>query len=119
MHVDAAASFVAHRPHDYARMVFISLYESHGSVHMGSLPRRVVTEGFVAKSHTVALVVCLVHDVEAVFVTQFVEYREVGVVACAYHIDVGLLHHTQISVNGCFINCSAAAWVKFVAVDAF
>ena len=66
-----------------------------------------------------AFLVGFVHYVHSVFVAELVPARVVGIVACAHHIDVGLLHKFKVAAHQVFGNRPSGPWMVFVAVHAF
>ena len=90
--VRANASLIAKAPEDDAGVIEVALHQRLGTVDMGSFPRRIFAHHAVGIAIPVALLIGLVHHIDAEAVAQFVEVFTVGVVRGAQEVDVGLLH---------------------------
>ena len=116
LHVAPHAAFVAQAPHNDAGVVLVALHQRNGPVHMGRGPVRIVSDHAVAPAVTVALLVGLVHHVEAVAVAEFVEVFPVGIVAGAQEVDVRLFHQRDVLLVGGVIDIPARHRMVIVAV---
>ena len=115
----AVPGFVAERPDDDRRMVAVALHHADRAVEVRLEPVGPPGErdaGLV--SHAVGLDVRFVHDIEPVFVGEFVEPGQVRVVRGADGVDVQRLHQAQVFPHRRFVHDMAALRVVFVAVHA-
>ena len=127
----AVGALVAHRPDDDAGAILVALHAAPGAVHGGLGEFRVVCDGLVPVLNvvgptfvalaivfgcTVALVVGLVNDKEAVLIAELIEVRHIRVMAGADGIEVVLFDHEQVFFRLLKANGVARDRVGFVAV---
>ena len=112
--IDAVAAFVAQRPNDDRRVVFVTL---NGVTHalgvccgdpgvIGNLQERMVLE------------ICLAYEHNAVLVAQLVPIGVVGVVRGAHGVDVVGLHGADVEFHQGTWHCFAVEVAVFVVIDA-
>ena len=94
--VRAVSSLVAKAPDNHGRMVDVP--EDHPAIpdQMGGLEILPLGESGLTVAHTMRLDIAFVNDIEAVFVTQGVPERVVGIVACTHSVDIQLFHDPDI-----------------------
>ena len=115
--VAALTGLVSEGPDDYARVVLVSFEHSLGPVDECFLPLRLVCEALVSViSHTVALDVGLIHDVQTVQVAEFVPHRVVRVVGSADAVYIVLLHQPDILYHGFSVHDVTCVRIMFVSV---
>jgi len=78
-------------------------------------PGLLLAEGMVA----VGLDVRLIHHVHPVIVIQGVCLGALGIMACAYHIDIAALHHQYVLHRSLHRDIFAMTRMDLVTVDAF
>ena len=92
----------------------------HHSLHL--IDNRRSPNGIAARyaltSYAVALHIALVHNIEAVFVCQFIEIRVVGIVRGTDCVDICLFHKAHILQKSLLRNCPAVVGVEVVTVCA-
>ena len=116
--VDAAASLVAKAPYNHRRVVDVADCHTHHALHVRDFPFGLFGKAVGAIYHTVALVVRLVHEVDAEAVAEVVPHRVVGIVAGAHGVDVVGLHKHNVLYHRFAGDDVAGVFVVFVAVDA-
>ena len=112
--VAALAALVAQAPEQHRRVQAVAAHHPYGAVHIGRLPRRRVADGLVA----VALLVGLVHDIQAEVVVQGVHLGVVGIVAGAHRVDVVAFHEDDVLDHALHGNGLAEYGMGIVAVGA-
>ena len=82
-------------------MVEIPSYHADGTVHVSSLPRRIIgNPGIVFHPfETVALQIRLVNNVEAVFVTQIIQAVGGRIMGTPQRVDIVLFHQNHIGLH--------------------
>ena len=81
------------------------------------LPGKVFTHLMVGIAIAVGLLVGLVHHIDTVAVTEFVEQFAVGVVRGAQEIDIRLLHQADVFFVGDIIDVTSRARMVVMAID--
>ncbi|MNP20948.1 hypothetical protein D3C76_1135490 [compost metagenome] len=118
--VAAIAGFVAERPDDNRRMVFLRLHVAHDALDIHAFPRWIVGDAAqiadVGKS--VGFDVSFRHHEQTVQIAQLVKARIVRIVGGAYRVDVVLLHQDQIFLDAIHTHRAPLAMIVIVAVHA-
>ena len=118
LNVRAYPTLVAQAPEDDAGVVEVTLHQRLGTVDMGLLPCRILAHLMIGIAIAVALLVGLVHDVDAPAVAELVEVFAVGIVRGAQEVDVGLLHQPEVQLVGGIVHPAACRRVMVVTVHA-
>ena len=88
---------ISHTPHNDRRMVEVSPYHSLHSLKMSILKIRIMCKRSFLISHSVRFDVRLIHDIDAVSVTQSIPQRIIRIVTSSDSIDIELLHYPDIT----------------------
>ncbi len=119
--VVAVASFVAERPDRHRGMVLVALIHVFSAVHMGLEPFGIVAERAALAQvvvHAVAFDVCLVVDIQAVFVAEVIEFVGLRIVAEAHGVYVVLLHQLEVLAHEFLGHVVAGLGVVLVDIHA-
>ena len=118
--VTAIAGFIAQRPDDDRRMVFLRVNMANNALDVDFFPLRIVgnTANIADISKAVRFDVGFRHHKQAVDITQFVKTRIVRVVSGTHGVDVVLLHQLEIFLDAIHPNGAAFAMIVVVTVDA-
>ena len=117
--VITVAGFVAKRPNCYARMVLIALKHIHSAIFVLTEPLGIITKGGIeVVVHGVALDICLVVYIYAIFVAEFVESAILRIVAGAHGIDVVEFHQFEVLAHQLFGHIVAGGGIMLVYVHA-
>ena len=114
----ARAGFIAQTPNTYGGVVHAGVYHFHIAGHVGILKLRHVRETGIAVIVLVALDVCFVFEIDAIFVAKIVPVGRTGVVRVAHVVDVAALHEHHFLLHLLAGNGVAAVGIVLVAVHA-
>ncbi len=123
MEILAVAAFVAERPDDNARMVFVALHKGDLTVENRSLPFRTFGRMTVvdpvpgSRAHCMGLDVGFVHKIDAVAVAEIIPQRRLGIVACAHGVDIMALHRADVIHHRLAVNHMALGLVMLMEID--
>ncbi|OPZ99818.1 MAG: hypothetical protein BWY71_00900 [Planctomycetes bacterium ADurb.Bin412] len=93
----AVSCFVAQRPDNHTRMIFVPLDHPLGAVQMGFEPAAVLGQRFRPIAHPVRFNIGLVDDIQSMPVAQLIPLRTIRVMARANRVDIILFHQPDIS----------------------
>ena len=116
--VYAVAGFVAHRPDNNRRVIFVALHHILHPFEMCFAPQRIFGQAALAIAHSVRFDVGFVDYIQAVFIAELVPARVVGVMAGAHSVHIIEFHQPDVVEHGSLANYMACQWIVFVAVDA-
>jgi len=102
--VHPVAGFVAQRPDDYRRLIFVTFKHVFSTVEMGGLPYRILGQRPAAVTHSVRFDVGLIHHIQTVLVAKLVEEFRLRVMRGADGIDVVGLHQLNVFEHGLLIH---------------
>ena len=102
-------------------MIAVSVYHSHGAVHVLSLPCGVVRDAVSALicPTLVTFHVCLVHHVQTIVVKHCVHLGLSWIVACSHRIDVALFHQFDIFQHSGYVDRTAIQRMTVLCIYAF
>ena len=92
--VGPVTALVSKWPDDNTRMILVAFDHPDAALHESIQPFTLMTQHVV---NWVVLNICLVPDVQPVFVTKIIEKRVIGVMWSAHGVDIVPFHHQNIS----------------------
>ncbi|CSA92491.1 Uncharacterised protein [Vibrio cholerae] len=107
--------FIAERPNDHTRVVFIALHHANHALQIGIHPLWIIGKSAHRKL-AVGFEIGLIHHIQTVLITQFVPTRMIGVMGGTHRIEIMLFHQFNIAAHACFIHHMPQFGMMFMTV---
>ncbi|CAB4969956.1 unannotated protein [freshwater metagenome] len=109
----AVTRFIAETPHNDARMIAIAFDHSRNSRKPRGRESWVVTQTGI---EGMTLNICLINDIQAVFIAQVIKAMIIGIMRCSHGIDIGLFHRHDVLTHIFKRHCFTSIRVMIVAI---
>ena len=117
--IDSVACFVAQRPNDDGRLVFVPLVHVAYPEYMGCLPSGIFCQGAFAITHSVGFDIGLINYVKAVTVAQLVKPFGLRIVGGADCVEVVHFHNADVLQHGGLVHYVTSHLMMLVQVGSF
>ena len=111
----AISRFIAETPDNDARMIAITFNHSRNSRKPCGREAWVMTQTGI---EGMALNICLINDIQAVFIAQVIKAMVIGIMRCSHGIDIGLFHRHDVLTHIFNGHCFTSIRVMIVTIHA-
>ena len=119
--IGSDSRFVAQGPHDYRRVVFIPLKHTLYPVHKRLGPFGTANKiiPVINHAHAVRLKISFVTKINSKTIAKPGQSRIIGIMACAYHIDIVAFENIKVAQHMVKRGCRAEDRMTVVTVYSF